>query len=293
MQHPLNLAVNALQLALVGGSLVVWAALVEQLVRRRPLATYEPRLPVPWNGGDVALLGIAALLLQILIVAAAVSSGEAPPEAPSAPVAPSASATVALVLSRLVWLVLAVAYLARRVGAYADDMGFDLRRLGSDLRLAGITFLAAVLPVYGTNYVLTQVLGFKSEHPLVRLAQDQPGVGVMLLTTFAALAVAPLAEEFLLRVVLQGWLEKKQIELRVRRGGSPEGPAGFGPIVVAGAVFAALHQWPDGVPLFVFSLFVGYAYQRTHRIVAPLAVHFCVNALAMIELWRLFLTGPA
>ncbi len=119
--------------------------------------------------------------------------------------------------------------------------------------------------------------------------RSAPNVGVLVLVTVAAVVMAPLVEEFMVRVILQGWLEKKQREYRLRRGDLSERPAGFGPIVVSGVIFAALHGWPDAVALFVLSLFLGYAYQRTHRIIAPLVIHVLVNSLAMFELWRLFL----
>ncbi|MEX2111840.1 MAG: CPBP family intramembrane glutamic endopeptidase [Pirellulales bacterium] len=276
---------GVLMLALLAGSLMVWAALVDRGVKRHAPLIYEPRLPVPWSGLDVIVLGITVLLLQSLLVgAAAVATG-------TEPTMKSPAVLGAIVVSRGVWLLFAIGYLVRRAGAYADDMGFDLRRWRYDLRVAGLTFLAAIVPVYGAQLVLTQVFGYKSEHALVQLSKEAPNAGVLLLVSLAAVLVAPLVEEFMVRVVLQGWLEKKQQEYRQRRGDLSESPAGFGPIVVSAAIFAALHGWPDAIALFLLSLFLGYVYQRTHRIVAPLAIHVLVNSLAMFELWRAFLAG--
>ncbi len=289
MEHPLDLAMAALGWLLLGGSIVVWIRLLERRAAGVPLIDYQPRPLAPWTGVDLIVLGFAALLFQVAAEVAVIV-----PQAAESAVA-SMPAIGAMLVSRLAWLVFAVLYLARFRGAYADDMGFDTRQLASDLRLAGLTFLAAIIPVYGIQLLLTQVFGFESAHPLVKLVQEQPRVGVLLLTTIAAVGVAPLVEEFLFRVIVQGWLEKREIEWRVRRGGDPDEPAGFGPIVVAGTIFALLHlaSGIDWVALFVLSLFLGYAYQRTHRFVVPLAVHVLVNALAMFELWRVYLTGPS
>ena len=39
------------------------------------------------------------------------------------------------------------------------------------------------------------------------------------------------------------------------------------------------------VALFVFSIFLGYLYYKTHRIYPSLVAHFCLNALTVIQLW--------
>jgi membrane protease YdiL (CAAX protease family) len=287
MEDEVSFLTGSVILTLLAGSLIVWAQIAGRLAMRpgAPLVPYEPRLPVPWTGVDVTVLGITALVFQSLVVG--VTAGALGIELN----ARSPEVLGAIVVSRLVWLAFAIPYLVLRAGAYADDLGFDLRRFGYDLRVAALTFLAAIVPVYGTQLILTQVFENKSEHALVRLARDSQNAGALVLISFAAVIVAPLVEEFLVRVLLQGWLEKKQRAFRQRRGDPSESPAGWGPIVVSGAIFAALHGWPDAVALFVLSLFLGYAYQRTHRIVAPLAMHMLVNSLAMFELWRGFLAS--
>ncbi len=283
MEEDGSYLIGTLHLALFAGSLLIWARLAGRVGSGRAPLDYEPRLPVPWNGIDVIVLGVSALLFQELLVAAVSRAIGIEPTTRSPEV------MAAIVASRAVWMLFAIGYLVMRAGAYADDMGFDLRRLKYDLRVAGVTFLAAIVPVYGTHLVMRLVFGFESEHALVQLSKVAPNVGVLLLVTVAAVVMAPLVEELMVRVILQGWLEKKQREMRLRRGDASERPAGFGPIVVSGAIFGALHGWPDALALFVLSLFLGYAYQRTHRIVAPLAIHVLVNSLAMFELWWLFL----
>jgi membrane protease YdiL (CAAX protease family) len=287
MEDEVSFLTGSVILTLLAGSLIVWAQVAARLATRprTPLVEYEPRLPVPWSGVDVIVLGITALVFQSLVVG--MTAGALGIELD----ARSPEVLGAIVVSRLVWLAFAIPYLVLRAGAYADDLGFDLRRFGYDLRVAALMFLAAIVPVYGTQLVLTQVFDYKSEHALVQLSRQTQNTSVLLLVTVAAVIVAPLVEEFLVRVVLQGWLEKKQRAFRKSRGYEAETPAGWGPIVISGAIFAALHGWPDAIALFVLSLFLGYAYQRTHRIVAPLAMHMLVNSLAMFELWRAFLAS--
>ena len=297
MDQLLDYAVGALRWGLLIGSTIVWARLFERRTTGAPLVEYEPRMQVPWSGADLIVLGLVALVLQTAaeLMAGVGRPAEQSADAAAAAAVLSAPAIAAMIVARLAWFAFAVAYLARSAGAYADDMGFDLRKLGSDLKLAGGTFLAAIIPVYGIQWLLTKVFEFESAHPLVTLVQKRPETGVLLLATVAATIVAPLAEEFLFRVILQGWLEKREIQRRLRHGGDPDQPAGWTPIMVSGIIFALLHLTSgiDWVALFVLSLFLGYVYQRTHRFIVPLTVHFLVNALAMFELWRMLLAGPS
>ena len=145
--------------------------------------------------------------------------------------------------------------------------------------------MAVLLPVYGLQFLLTQFM--KSEHPLAKLAMEQPSTGVLMLTTVSAVVVAPLFEEFMFRVLLQGWFEKWETLWRESAGKNIPGRTGLLPNVIVSALFGLSHlgHGPDPVALFVLSLILGYTYQRTHRIIAPLVVHVCFNARAVLMLW--------
>lgn len=63
-------------------------------------------------------------------------------------------------------------------------------------------------------------------------------------------------------------------------------PAMVAPIVISSFCFAAVH--PHGLapfPLFLLALVLGYVYQRTHRILAPIVLHACLNACSLGLLW--------
>jgi membrane protease YdiL (CAAX protease family) len=285
MPQVLDFTFRLLAMALIAGSAAMWILIARRLSRGLPLAPYEPRLPVPWTGVDLAVVGFLLLLFDSLAVRMLASTGDDLK-------AMSLSQLTLISATRLVWLLFALVYLSRKAGAYADDMGFDLRKLGSDLRLAGAAFLAAILPVYGAQFLITQVFEQPSEHPLKKLVESHPSGESLFWASVAAIGVAPLVEEFFFRVLLQGWMEKKDSQRRERWGKNPDEPAGFLPIAIAGAFFALLHKWPDRIALLVLSLLLGYVYQRTHRIVAPLALHVLINSLAILQMWMTYLAGP-
>jgi membrane protease YdiL (CAAX protease family) len=288
MQDNVEAVARPILFAVLLGSAMVWAAVARRFARGQPPLDFEPRMRVTWSGLDMVVLGITFLSCEVVAATLAARMTGASADGMSA------ESLLAASIARLIWLAFAVVYLVFKAGAYLDDLGFDTSRPGRDARLGGLTFLAAIVPVYAIQLFFVYVVKIPSEHPVLRLTQQQPSVWILALATVAAVGVAPLFEEFVFRVVLQGWLESQQVRLRRLRGAGYDEKPGFAPIVIASAVFAMLHlgHGPDPFALFVLSLFLGYAYRQTHRIGPPLLIHFGVNALAMINVWVLFLAAP-
>ena len=95
---------------------------------------------------------------------------------------------------------------------------------------------------------------------------------VLILGALIAILAAPIAEELffrgLLQPVLQKWL----------------GP--WTGLLVCAAFFSLVHQNIYAMaPLFALGVALGYAYNRTRSIAAPLTLHMLYNALAMLILF--------
>jgi membrane protease YdiL (CAAX protease family) len=277
---------NSLTLLVLAGSLSAWWLIGWKLITRRPVVRIAPRLRAPWRGLDVLVLAISYLFSEVL--AASFARALAGEET-------TAFFTTFMLLqigTHVAWLILAAAYLLTR-GAYLDDLGWDASRLGEDFKSGALLFLAAVLPVFGVQIFFTQFLGIPSEHPLLELTKDAPTTWIMVLVTVAAVGVAPLFEEFLFRVVLQGWLESEQVRLRKLRDPEASNVPGFAPLVISSFLFAALHAkaGPDPAAIFILSLFLGYAYRQTHRIFPSWIIHTGINGFTMLNMWILYLAG--
>ncbi|MBX6313396.1 MAG: CPBP family intramembrane metalloprotease [Isosphaeraceae bacterium] len=87
--------------------------------------------------------------------------------------------------------------------------------------------------------------------------------------------------------------------------GTPEGagsPLAGGPLdprpsmipnLLTSLLFAAVHfaQWPAPIPLFLLALGLGYLYQRTGSLVAPIAMHASFNGISTAALFLGVLLG--
>jgi membrane protease YdiL (CAAX protease family) len=278
--------------------------------------------------------------LAFVVLAALLPSEPAEESPPDA----RADAVLTMALFSLAFVLLSALVILARTNADLRDLGVDFQKLGSDLKLGVVAFVMLAPPVYAIQWWLSQQ--FESKHPLVELLRERPSA--WLIAAFAALIAAPVAEEYLFRVLLQGWLEKAAVYQGPMRGlllggASPrprpagdeagEGAAAGGPvaddatgqsgaeaagpsadqednslgpwraapaedarrgdgggalpsawpILASAACFAVVHigHGPDWVALFAFALGLGYLYQRTHRILPCILVHFLLNSCSL------------
>jgi membrane protease YdiL (CAAX protease family) len=105
-----------------------------------------------------------------------------------------------------------------------------------------------------------------SEHLVVQ-ALVQGDRSVLLLCAIAVVIVAPVVEEFLFRVLLQGWLEASERRLRRRR--FFRRTRGLMPIVTSSLLFAAVHFRLAKPEL------------TAHQVVSVLAANLLANALML------------
>jgi membrane protease YdiL (CAAX protease family) len=268
-----ELVVIAVLSSLMTASLVVWLSVARRLSEGERLVPYEPRLRAPWNFVDLLWLVLAWPIFELVALRVA---------APGDTIADggfSMAGLAGVTAGHFLWTVAAIFYLEMRTGARAREFGFDTSRLPQDVRLGSLAFLAAAPLVYGVQIVVSQ-FWTPLEHPLAKLVSEQHGPALVALAALSAIVVAPLSEELLFRVVLQGWLEQV---LRRRRRPWRSAQRVL-PILISSALFAFMHQGADRVALFVLALFLGFLYRQTHRIFPSLVLHACINALAVMAL---------
>ena len=203
--EPSDALLGAVVLILAITSVGTWFALADRL-RHGPILPFEPRRPVPWHG--------AWLLLPVLLVAFTIYAALAGDN--SAADAKSATATdlvERIALGSVQQSAFVIAFLAVMIAvsrATRSDLGFprDLSELARDVRIGFVAWLAALAPVYGVQFVLISVLGGAQGHPLIKMVEEHASPTLFALAFAAAVVVAPICEELLFRMLLQGWLEK-------------------------------------------------------------------------------------
>lgn len=77
-------------------------------------------------------------------------------------------------------------------------------------------------------------------HPVIELLASNPDLLTLLFCVFVVVVVAPVVEEFLFRLVLQGWLERRERDL-IRHQGIRHRIRGAMPVALTAVLFASLH----------------------------------------------------
>lgn len=265
------------------------------------LLAFVPRRPVPWGLAEFLVLFGLWLLGPIVVARQLMRFGLLPkiPDA-EASAAPGVMAAWMGVSAgtQLAILLLATLALVAIGHIRIDDLGAGLRHLK---RFAGVGLFGSVLilpVIYIVQMIAVQFIEY--EHPLLEiLEQEQAGHGLFLMAAGVAVVVAPICEELLFRVYLQGWLENlsgrtvtppptateessqwpgsiaasqhgTDAGVTGDRYSSTSGPTGAGatdtlqpahwPIFVSSLLFAGLHLGQGPAPIPLFFMGIGLGY---------------------------------
>ena len=176
---------------------------------RLPLVEWSPRRPVPWALFDLfALVGIW-LGSQLAIAGLLRDTGWIPrgSDLKTLTLDQRQAFIVANVAVSLAILAIGLPLISLRTGAKTRDFGFSLTDVPRDIGrgLIGLVMLAP--PVYVLQAILVTVWK-PSSHLLVELFKGTPNPVFFIVLFVAAAIVAPLFEELMFRVILQGFLER-------------------------------------------------------------------------------------
>lgn len=151
--------------------------------------------------------------------------------------------------------------------------------------LRAILGFLMVLPVsialvYLGTYLLSLLPGGEPKpHLLLDLLYQDHSLPMILAVYASAVVLAPLSEEIFFRGFLQSMLRNFALSPRIT-------------VLIAAAIFAMLHSEPQNIPaLFVLGLVLGYCYERTGRLWAPILLHALFNAFFVtVQLLQLHFT---
>ena len=174
-----------------------------------PLIDWRERRHVTWGFIDlIAILFLYVALAAVVGVALRQWTGlKMGTEMEDLTLSQRQSLTIANMAVSVLVLILCLPLMALRPGTSLRSFGWSLASLGRDVRLGLVAFVMLAPPVYAIQGVL--VYFWKpSEHPLMEMFKGTPDAAFFVTLTVAAVIVAPLVEEMLFRVFLQGFFEK-------------------------------------------------------------------------------------
>lgn len=241
-------------------SAAVWARAVRDWTQGRlPLQPSEPR-PVGWD--HWTLLAALGVWVVVDMVVVSLLGLESDADFLTRVKAGTYSGLGKSALLLLLWAVTS--------GARPRDLLPARGEWGIDIRSAVWGLFASLLPVWLVSLLAEPLRTSDNGHAFVRALQDHPEPSLVAWITIAVLIAAPLCEEMMFRVLLQGWLQER----------FPPATA----IVSVALAFAAVHinSWPDPLPLIPLSLVLGYVYYRRRSYLANVLMHALFNGLNLL-----------
>lgn len=298
-------AVQTVLAVALAGSMVSIILLGWRLSSGRPLIPSVPRRSVPWTVLPVLflLLPTALTLLGNLLPSSGESAGKM-----LKPNDVWSYAVVAILVTAAVYFLLAAAFRAT-----PTDLGLptSLKVLGEDIWLGSVAFVTVVGPLLLLNGALQFLFESETTHPFIEQIVNGKEYSLFAAAAFAAVVQAPLFEETVFRLVLQGWLEKQETlnltttsqvlpnlediseptETEVWSESHqrlvPWLPNGWVSIFISALLFGLAHfgQGVAPITLVLLGVVLGYLYQRTHRIVPCMVLHALFNGFTMVIIW--------
>lgn len=244
--------------SLLTGSVVAWTRLCLAWRNQQKLLERcdEPR--ATWN----SFAEQTALLLTFLWL----SLHLLPHLLPSAPVDSPPLTTGSLIALLVASGGIAVLLPAIFLSSQRRPQEFGLRFTQLDRQIAeGVEgFLIALLPMAATMLLTSPLRTRDTQNALLKLLSDSGDPTTVLMIGAVAVVIAPLSEEMLFRVILQGWLTSV-LDARVA-------------IPVVAFTFAAIHGLVDGLALLPLALVLGCVFHRRHSFITVVVIHGLFNA---------------
>jgi membrane protease YdiL (CAAX protease family) len=241
-------------------SIYVYISLIRQISVRAHAPAGEPtrRFGLP-----EAILAAALIFFLLLNISASVSR-------------PSVQLSTRNLLENLLFTVVVVLFIA----TFLRFRGFDLSTSGGFFRISflralstGTILILAAYPVIALAEAVTQRLfgSGSSKQNIVELFSGSRTIEQRIMIIVFAVAIAPVAEEFLFRFFLYGVLK--------RYFGRVAG------ITANALLFAAAHtHFPSFVPLFVLGSCFTIAYEWSGSLLVAMTMHSLFNSISLIVL---------
>ncbi|MDA1015729.1 MAG: CPBP family intramembrane metalloprotease [Planctomycetota bacterium] len=168
------------------------------------------------------------------------------------------------------FIIVALMALITREGDF-DTLGITTESLPRQIKTGVTAFLASVLPVFLMMLAIQPERTKDNQHSFLKRIAEDPSFETIGWVVLTAVVLAPLFEELLFRVILQGALQRVL----------PPKHA----ILIVALLFSSIHGYPDALALFPLALILGYTYLITHRYWVVVTTHALFNAVNVALLY--------
>ncbi len=255
-------------LALIAG-VVLLALLASKELIRGPVLPVEWKLQPTWTALDVLLVVLIAIAIMIPLQFFF-------PKETDKPI--TAGGWVAEIIFRVLTVAALLAVAAsrhRKSGELSPRfaaLGLHADRLWPSIRIGLVAFLCFHAVDFGLNWAELRVVRHFQLNMIVQdpveLMYSAKSLATLIALPCLAIVLAPVTEELFFRGFLQG-------VLRTTCGSNLA-------ILAAALFFASAHMNIFFfVRLFALGLTLGYLYDRTQSLAAPITTHFCQNAYTL------------
>jgi len=149
-----------------------------------------------------------------------------------------------------------------------SEFGITLKSWRQDTVSGGWGFLAAIVPVFFVVWITQPLRSEESEHVLLKLLKESPQLETVLWIGLSVVILAPVAEELIFRVILQGVLRSRL--------------SANGAIAISSLMFVSVHRFPDSLALLPLAVLFGYVYERRHSYLAVVVMHALFNLTNLV-----------
>jgi CAAX protease family protein len=249
------------------GGLYVYIALIRQ-ISVRSAAAFEDVAPDRTFGLPEAIVAALLIFFLLLNVVASVSASNS---AAANSVLSSRDLAANLVLSVVVLLIL-IGFLELRHLNVERLAGLSKHGIGRSIATGALLLLAAYPLISLADAITRRFEGSgSSKQSIVELFNGSRTIDQRIMIIVLAVAIAPIAEEFIFRFFLYGVLRRYLGRL-----------AG---LVLTSLLFAAVHaHLPSFAPLFVLGACFTIAYEWSGSIFVSMTMHSLFNSMTLIFL---------
>ncbi len=200
----------AVFLTVLLGVFLSWMLILFRWWKGQPLLPTGEWHPRPWGFTEIILAGCCLVATQVFLTAVAarvfgIEILNAAAEDNGQPLSMGVAALVST--GYLITVFLLTAWIWLRFGSNLKEIGWSIDGLPGKLAVGFVGGLAFLPCMFVLNALVSMATEVEYNHPVLDAMKAEGSLNSFLLASFSAVLVAPVAEEFLFRVLLQGWLQ--------------------------------------------------------------------------------------